>query len=243
MKKICLPALFIAFALSACSPSSTAPVDMSTITNSGRTNLNRKPKIMKTEQEVRASQWLGSFRLNDPEKEARLEAVIAAHLTAVREWHNEQLNKAVFEGTNYNSISQVPLKRQLADDAALPKSVHENLMAGLRKDLTGEQVEMILDKYTSSRVRINLAAYRAIVPDLTPEEDAALLALLQQAREEAVDYKSKEEIAAIFESYKTKCQQHLIAGGRDWNTLSNTYVKTLENQKAAAANEPAATVK
>jgi nitroimidazol reductase NimA-like FMN-containing flavoprotein (pyridoxamine 5'-phosphate oxidase superfamily) len=37
-------------------------------------------------------------------------------------------------------------------------------MAGLRKDLTEEQVEAILDKYTIGKVAFTMKGYKAIVP-------------------------------------------------------------------------------
>ena len=49
--------------------------------------------------------------------------------------------------------------------SAMPKSVHENLMAGLRKDLTAPQVEAILDKYGS----IGASPYRVDVASLALE--------------------------------------------------------------------------
>jgi hypothetical protein len=46
------------------------------------------------------------------------------------------------------------MDRQIIVNSSLPKSVHENLMAGLRKELTEDQVEVILDKYTIGKVAI-----------------------------------------------------------------------------------------
>ena len=86
-------------------------------------------------------------------------------------------------------------------NSAMPRSVHQNLMAGLRQDLSAEQVEAVLDKYTVGKVAFTLAGYHAIVPDLTPAEAATILGFLKQAREEAVDYKNMNQISAIFEIY------------------------------------------
>ncbi len=57
----------------------------------------------------------------------------------------------------------------------MPKSVHKNLMTGLRKDLSEEQVEKILDKYTVGKVAFTMAGYKAIVPNITADEEAKIL--------------------------------------------------------------------
>src|SRR5690349_18364534 len=101
------------------------------------------------EQEKRATQWVESLKLDDAEKATRSKDVILTHLKAVRDWHNEHPFTAVPEGINPLSGKQLSsLDRQVIADSAIPKSVHEALMTGLRKDLTDQQLEAILDKYT-----------------------------------------------------------------------------------------------
>jgi hypothetical protein len=117
----------------------------------------------------------------------------------------------------------------------MPKSVHENLMAGFRKDLTEEQVEAILDKYTIGKVAFTMNGYKAIVPDLTPQEETTILGFLKQAREQAIDFKNMNQISAIFEIYKTKSEQYLNSNGRNWRQLYKAYTDAVKVKKAAAA--------
>jgi hypothetical protein len=119
-------------------------------------------------------------------------------------------------------------------DSAMPRSVHESLMTGLRQDLSEAQVEAILDKYTIGKVAFTLAGYHAIVPDLTSEEEATILGFLKQAREEAVDYKNVNQISAIFEIYKTKSEQFLISKGRNWKELYKAYGEAAKAKKAGS---------
>ena len=107
-------------------------------------------------------------------------------------------------------------------------------MSGLRNDLSGEQVEAILDKYTVGKVAFTLKGYHSIVTDLTKEEEATILGFLKQAREEAVDYKNMNQISAIFEIYKTKSEQYLISRGRNWRALYKAYTDEVKAKKAAA---------
>jgi hypothetical protein len=106
-------------------------------------------------------------------------------------------------------------------------------MAGLRKELTEEQVNAILDKYTIGKVAFTMKAYREIVPDMTPTEDSTIVSYLHKAREQAVDYKNMKEVSAIFEIYKTKSEQYLNTNGRNWREMYRTYTDMLKVKKAA----------
>jgi hypothetical protein len=103
-------------------------------------------------------------------------------------------------------------------------------MSGLQSDLTEEQVELVLDKYTIGKVAFTMKAYREVVPDMTPEEETTIINYLKQAREEAVDYKSMDQISAIFKIYKTKIELYLYQNGRNWKAIYKTYVDSLKKK-------------
>lgn len=192
------------------------------------------------EAEKKAGEWVGSLQLNDKEKEARLTAVISTHLKAVRDWNNTHPYTMVPAGIDPATGKALStMDRTIIANSAMPKTVHEELMAGLRKDLTEDQVALILDKYTIGKVAFTLQGYKAIVPDLTAQEEATILANLQQAREQAIDFKNAKQISAIFEIYKTKNEQYLISEGRNWHALFKAYVDAQKAKKAAkAADKP-----
>lgn len=187
------------------------------------------------EQDKRAAEWVAALALNDPAKEARVKDVIVTHLKAVRDWHNSHPYSTVPDGVNPTTGKKLStLERQLIADAAISKSVHDDLMNGLRKDLTNEQVETILDKYTEGKVAFTMRGYKAIVPDLTEEEEAAILGFLKQAREQAIEFKGSKLISGVFEIYKTKSEQYLNSKGRDWHALYKAYTDAVKAKKAAA---------
>jgi len=188
------------------------------------------------EVDKKATDWVSSLNLNDTEKQARVKEVVATHLKAIRDWNNSHSYEAVPAGINPESGKPLStMDRQIIINSSLPKSVHENLMTGLRKDLNEEQVEAVLDKYTIGKVAFNLAGYKAIVPDLTATEEAAILTNLKQAREQAVDFKNIKQVSAIFEIYKTKNEQYLNNNGRNWHQLFKAYVDATKAKKAADA--------
>ena len=184
--------------------------------------------------EKKASDWVASLDLNDDKKAGYVTTVVYNHLRRVRDWHNQHPYTTVPEGMNPSTgkpFSQ--LDRQIIADSAMPGDVHKKLMDGLRRALTEEQVEAILDKYTVGKVAFTLKGYQAIVPDLTKEEEEHIVSLLKKAREQAVDYKSMKQISAVFEIYKTQCEQYLNSNGRDWRQLFRDYVNKRKAEKAA----------
>lgn len=175
----------------------------------------------------KAAGWVAQLQLDDVARVQRLEAVVATHLKAVRDWHNAHPFSIVPAGINPRTGDPLSdLDRSIIADSAMPKSVHEQLMEGLRADLDSSQVDLILDQYTVGKVDFTMKGYHAIVPDLTDEEAAHIRGLLEEARERAVDFKQMRQISAIFEIYKTQAEQYLNSRGRDWRQLYKDYVNS-----------------
>lgn len=188
------------------------------------------------EDAAKAKEWIHSLELNNSEKENRLVQEVSTHLARVKEWHNSHPFSTVPAGINpLDGKPLSDLHRQIIVDSAMPSTVHQNLMDGLRKDLSEEQVALVLDKYTIGKVAFTMKGYEAIVPNLTATERAEIQKLLEKAREQAVDYKSMKEISAIFEIYKTQAEQYLNNHGRNWRQMFSDYVKKVKAEKAAAA--------
>lgn len=191
-----------------------------------------------TALENKAAGWVASLQLNDNTKAEKVKAAIATHLTAVKDWHNNHSYTLVPEGINpANGNKLTELDRDIIICSTKPRSVHENLMSVLRAELDSVQVETILDKYTIGKVEFTMKGYKAIVPDLTAKEEAEIFKNLKQAREQAIDYKNMREISAIFEIYKTKCEQYLNNNGRDWRQLYKAYTDKIKAEKAAAKQQ------
>lgn len=188
--------------------------------------------------EKKATAWVASLQLNDAAKANRVTALIATHLTEVRDWNNDHPYSSVPAGIDPATGRPLStMDRQIIAVSAMPHAVHDSLMSGLRRELTAGQVSTILDKYTIGKVAFTLNGYKAIVPDLTPKEEATILTNLEEAREQAIDYKNAKQISAIFEIYKTKCEQFLNSNGRNWHLLFKTYVNEQKEKKAIVASE------
>lgn len=186
----------------------------------------------------KAASWAEALSLGDAAKTERVARLISTHLQAVRDWHNQHPYTTVPAGINPTTGKPLTqLEREVIADSAIPKSVHDELMQGLRGELTENRVEAVLDQYTVGKVAFTLRGYKAIVPDLKPEEEATITGYLKEAREQAIDFKNMKEISAIFEIYKTKSEQYLNANGRDWKALFKAYVSAEKAKKAARVND------
>jgi len=193
--------------------------------------------VADTALESKASEWVASLKLSDNAKAQKVKSAIAIHLTAVRDWHNSHPYTMIPEGINPTTGGKLSeMDRQLIICSTKPRSVHDNLMNVLKTELDSVQVEAILDKYTIGKVDFTLKGYKAIVTDLTPKDEAEILKNLKQAREQAIDYKNMREISAIFEIYKTKCEQYLNNNGRNWRQLYKAYVDKVNAEKKAKQN-------
>lgn len=186
------------------------------------------------EADKRAQSFTDSLKLNDKEKEARVKAVILKHIKTVRDWNNEHPYTLVPEGINpLTGAPLTKLDREVIINSAKPKSVHEALMTGLRKDLTEEQVEKVLDFFTIGKVAFTMKGYQSIVPNMTEKETAYILGQLKLAREQAVDYKSMKAISAIFEIYKNNCEKYLNENGRNWRQMYMDFTNKIKAEKEA----------
>ncbi len=202
----------------------------------GTTCLAQAPAENKDNDEIagKAREWVMTLQLNDAVKIKKVEAAITEHLVAVRDWHNEHPASLIPDAINPatgNKLSQLDKEVMLC--SAKPAAVHTNLMNVLNAELSPQQVEAVLDKYTIGKVGFTMKGYEAIIPDLTEKEKTEILKNLKQAREMAIDYKNMKEISAIFEIYKTKCEQYLNNNGRNWRQLYKTYTDKIKAEKKA----------
>ncbi|MBO7271101.1 MAG: DUF4038 domain-containing protein [Bacteroidales bacterium] len=189
----------------------------------------------------KAAEWTASLNLNNPEKEARVAAIIATHQKAIRDWHNAHVNdipKGAIDPATGKPLNDV--YRQMIAISSIPASVTQNLIDGLSAELTPEQVEQVLDKHTVGKVAFTLQGYKDMFLDeFTPEDEKVVLANLKEARLKAMDYKNMNLINQVFEIYKTKNEQYFTNSGRDWKTYYKAWAERRKAEKAAkeAANK------
>ena len=193
---------------------------------------NMQAQVIDEGSMKKAAGWVSELQLGDKAKEERVTQVIAKHLSAIREWHNEHANMIPDGAINPQTGNKLSaLDRQVIAASSQPASIRQELLDGLNAELTPAQVEQVLDLYTVGKVAFTMKAYKEIVPDMTAEDEAFVMNNLKEARLMAIDYKNMKEISAIFEIFKTKNEQYFTNSGRDWRTMYREYVQKMKSKK------------
>jgi hypothetical protein len=188
--------------------------------------------------EKRTTAILEALALNDAAKSNKLHTIIMAHYHALRA-RDEAMN-TMFAALGKN-VPDVATNRATILPI-LSKPLHDSFLAKLSADLAPEQVELVKDKMTYNKVKVTHDAYCNIVPGLTDNDKARILAALKEAREEAMDGGSAPEKSAIFQKYKNRINEYLTAQGHDvakatkeWEAKQEEAKKTAEASAAKAA--------
>ena len=137
------------------------------------------------------------FELNDiyTEYDAAVAAVKAGNL-------DSELRNRIVEGA------------QAVADSKLYRS-HFAFPAALSIYLTDEQVEAVKDGMTYGVVNVTYTAYCDMIPSLTDEEKAQIMAWLKEARELAMDASNSDNKHKVFGKYKGRINNYLVARGYD----------------------------
>jgi CRISPR/Cas system CMR-associated protein Cmr5 small subunit len=154
--------------------------------------------------EGRTADILKVLALNDAGKAAKVHDIIIAQYRALNAWHNENDPKLKAAKGDTNAVAEI---------RASLKTLHDKFLSQLGDNLALEQVEQVKDKMTYGKVQFTYAGYVAQYPSLSEENKLEILALLKQAREEAMDGGSAQEKTAIFQRYKGKINNYLSKQG------------------------------
>ena len=112
----------------------------------------------------KATGWVNNLQLNNKAKEERIIQVIAKHLAAIRDWHNEHADMIPDGAINPQTGKKLSaLERQVIADSSQPASIRQELLDGLNADLTPEQVEQVLDFYTVGKVAFTMTRRSDII--------------------------------------------------------------------------------
>ena len=154
--------------------------------------------------EGRTADILKALALTEADKTVKVHDAIIAQYRALKAWHDENDTKLKASKADTNAVAQI---------RGSLKTIHDAYLARLAESLTPEQVETVKDKMTYGKVQFTFAGYLAAYPNLAAEPKQKVLALLKQAREEAMDGGSAAEKTAVFTKCKGKINNYLSRQG------------------------------
>ncbi len=193
---------------------------------------DKKPSKPDTEAEYtakleqRAADILKALELADDAKAQRVRGTVVAQYRALRDWHDGLGPKLKGAGDEEARVIRASLKE-----------LHGKFIAALAAELTPAQVERVKDRMTYDTVRVTYHGYLEMLPKLTEAQKARILAMLKEAREEAMDGGSSEEKTVIFGRYKGRINNYLSAEGYDLKQAGKDWAERRKLKSGESAKE------
>jgi Spy/CpxP family protein refolding chaperone len=184
----------------------------------------------------RAAKIVATLGLTDEAKGTKVRDVIAnqyRELNTVHEARKAQL--AALKAQPKDDKTEAATKKIEDQTTAALDKLHGKYLKQLGRYLTADQVAMVKDGMTYRVLPITMTAYEDMLPSLTAEQKAQMLAWLTEAREHAMDASTSEEKHKWFGKYKGRINNYLSAAGIDMNQAGKDWQARIAARKAAAA--------
>lgn len=110
--------------------------------------------------------------------------------------------------------------------------LHKKYISKLSARLSPEQVDVVKNGMTYNVLPNTYKGYQEMLPNITAEQRAQILAYLTEAREHAMDAESSEKKHAWFGRYKGKINNYLSTAGIDMNTASKEWQQRIRDEEA-----------
>jgi len=184
----------------------------------------------------RAAKIVATLGLTDEAKSTKVRDVIAnqyRELNTVHEARKAQL--AALKAQPKDDKTEAATKKVEDQTTAALDKLHVKYLKQLGRYLTADQVALVKDGMTYRVLPITMTAYEDMLPSLTAEQKAQMLAWLTEAREHAMDASTSEEKHKWFGKYKGRINNYLSAAGIDMNQAGKDWQARIAARKAAEA--------
>jgi hypothetical protein len=185
----------------------------------------------------RADKIVAPLALEDAAKRDRVRDVVVQQYRELRDIHAARDAKLAQAQGQPGDVAIAEAWRGVAQKEADLQlfALHRRFLARLGAELSAEQVDKIKDGMTYGVVQITYQRYRELLPQLTVEQQADILANLLEAREYAMDAGSSDEKHAIFGKYKGRINNYISAAGYNMKQAE----KDLADREKARGAAPA----
>ena len=163
----------------------------------------------------RADKIVEPLAIDDAAKAMRVRNLVVEQYRALRKIHAERdARLAQMQGQPSDpTVAQAWRNVTQKEVDLLLFALHRQFLARLAAELPAEKVDQVKDGMTYGVVPITYGRYRELLPELTVEQQADILAMLLEAREYAMDAGSADEKHAVFGKYKGRINNYLSAAG------------------------------
>jgi Spy/CpxP family protein refolding chaperone len=176
----------------------------------------------------RAEKIVGELHpgVDGKEKTLRVRDAIAEHYRSVN-LIDDAVEARVKELKQQPASEKTAAEIKTVREEAEPKlaAIHAEFLKKLSADLTPEQIDEVKDGMTYGVLQVTWRAYEKMLPDLTAEQKAQILAWLKEAREHAMDAGSSEAKHGWFTKYKGRINNYLSKAGYDMKAAEKNLTK------------------
>jgi Spy/CpxP family protein refolding chaperone len=184
----------------------------------------------------RAAKIVATLGLTDEAKGTKVRDVIATQYRQLNDVHEaRKAQLAALKAQPKDDKTEAATKKIEDQTTAALDKLHGKYLKQLGRYLTTDQVAMVKDGMTYRVLPITMTAYEDMLPNLTAEQKAQMLAWLTEAREHAMDASTSEEKHKWFGKYKGRINNYLSAAGIDMNQAGKDWQARIAARKAAAA--------
>ncbi len=174
----------------------------------------RDPKYVETIMQ-RSRKVTDALGITGTEKGNQVQNIVANRYFRLNDIYSERDSiKAVAKTMQGDSKKQKMEYAEMQKDQKLYKS-HFGFIADLGLYLTDGEVETVKDVLTYNVVNVTYTAQCDMIPTLTEEEKAQILAWLKEGREYAIDAESSKKKHETFGKYKGRINNWLSKRGYD----------------------------
>lgn len=186
----------------------------------------------------RAQKIVDTLGITDSAKAKRVRDIIAGQYRSLRQIHDARDAKIKAAkkqaGDDKDKKAIEAGEKTIRDKAKIQQDqLHKKYLKKLSVELTPEQIIKVKDGMTYGVLQVTYNQYLAMLPALTDEQKAQIMAFLVEARENAMDAGSSEEKHQWFRNYKGKINNYLSAASYDLKKAE----QDLRSRREAASAE------
>jgi thioesterase domain-containing protein len=164
----------------------------------------------------RADKIVAALALPDTVQATRVRDLIARHYADLAAIHDprDAAIKAARANPDKTAANAAIAEAKAAAEPRIA-TLHADFLSRLAVELTPTQIDQVKDGLTYGVLPLTFRVYQEMLPQLTTEQKAQILAWLTEAREHAMDGSTSDEKHAWFGKYKGRINNYLAKAGID----------------------------
>lgn len=181
----------------------------------------------------RAQKIVATLGISDSLKFYRVQGIIARQYRNLNDLHTRRDDgvRTINSSELDKALKDLQIKDSESSIATAISVFHKGYIKQLEKELTEDQVIKVKDGMTYNVVNITYNGYLDMLPNLTAEQKAQIMAWLIEAREYAMDAESSDKKHGWFGKYKGRINNYLSAAGYDLKKEGNAWQQRIRERR------------